>query len=398
MAGLFEGDVCKDSIRFLHLSDTHFGVHYALKPRNLLRRAYSELFFQKVEDVIREAISIHKVDFIIHSGDFFNRSKPSPEVLDRGVKPFQLAARKGIPVFITPGNHERSKLPIGLLPFAIDNINLFSEPCSCLFEKNGLTIKITGFPYVRYKARKNFSEILSKAWNNSSTHKSRKYDFSILVVHQLLAGSCIEGYTFCKGYNVVPMLQVLRKFNYVACGHVHRFQFLYERGKPLLKSTNGFFRVIQDYGAGSWHFDDECCSCSSFPNPVIAYAGSLERVSIKEGNEPKGYIIGELNPSPAGQGTVNVKYRFHELSAVKMIYKTWNLSKSSMKNYINQTLEEMYDFHSTCKSKREKPQQGLTGIIEIRIRGNGLHNNAFMDHFKQEAKRLRFYLKFRVYA
>ena len=50
-----------DSIRFLHLSDTHFGVHYALKPRNLLRRAYSELFFRKVEEVIREAILIHKI-------------------------------------------------------------------------------------------------------------------------------------------------------------------------------------------------------------------------------------------------------------------------------------------------------------------------------------------------
>ena len=82
----------KDAIRFLHLSDTHFGVYYALKPRNLLRRAYSELFFHKVEEVIREATSIHKIDFIIHSGDFFNRSKPPPEVVDRGVRPFQRAA------------------------------------------------------------------------------------------------------------------------------------------------------------------------------------------------------------------------------------------------------------------------------------------------------------------
>ncbi len=388
----------KDSIRFLHLSDTHFGAHYALKPRNHLRRAYGELFFRKVEKVIREAISIHNIDFIIHSGDFFNRSKPPPEVMDRGVKPFQLATRKGIPVFIIPGNHERSRLPLGLLPFAIENICVFTHPCSYCFEKDGLSIKITGFPYIRHQARKTFSETLAKAWSKSSSYNSTKYDFSILVVHQLFAGSHIEDYTFSRGYNVVPMLQVLRKFNYIACGHVHRFQFLYENKPSLLKSTNRFYSVRQDYGAFNWCFDDENNDCSHFPNPVIAYAGSLERVSFKERNEPKGYLIGELKPSITGHRTMNLEYQFHELSAVKMIHNIWDLSKSSMRDYINQTLEEMYDFHSTYKSNRNQPQEDLTGIVRIRIQGRKLHNNTFLDHFKREAKRLGFYLKIRVYS
>lgn len=385
----------KDAIRFLHLSDTHFGVHYALKPRNLLRRAYGELFFRKVEKVIREAISIHKINFIIHSGDFFNRSKPPPEVVDRGVKPFQLAARKGIPVFIIPGNHERSRLPLGLLPFSNDNFNLFAEPCSYLLKKNGVSIKITGFPYIRHNARNTFSEILKKAWNNNFSDNSMKYDFSILVVHQLLAGSRVENYTFRKGYDVVPMLQVLRKFDYIACGHVHRFQFLYEKGSPMLKSANRFYSVKQGYSACDWYFDDEYSNYSHFPNPVTAYAGSLERVSIQERNEPKGYLIGELKPSTTGHRTMKSKYQFHEVSAVKMIHDIWDLSKSSPNDCINQTLEEMYDFHSTYKSNRNKPREGLTGIIRIRIQGHRLPNNSFLDHFKQEAKRLGFYLTIR---
>ncbi len=386
----------RDSIRFLHLSDTHFGVHYALRPRNLLRRAYGELFFRKVEEVIREAISIHKIDFIIHSGDFFNRSKPPPEVVNRGVKPFQLAARKEIPVFIIPGNHERSRVPLGLLPFSNDNINLFAEPCSYLFEKNGISIKITGLPHIRHKARDTFSEILKKAGNNYFSYSSTKYDFSILVVHQLLTGSRIENYTFSRGCDVVPMLQALRKFNYIACGHVHRFQFLYEKGSSLWKSANRFYSVKQDYRTRNWHFDDEYSNYSHFPNPVIAYAGSLERVSIMERNEPKGYLIGELKPSTTGLGMMNLKYQFHELSAVKMIYTIWDLSKSSINDYINQALEEMYDFHSTYKSNSEKPREGLTGIIIIRIKGQRLQSKAFLDLFKQEAKRLRFYLTVRV--
>jgi DNA repair exonuclease SbcCD nuclease subunit len=390
--------VVKDSIRFLHISDTQFGVHYALKPRNLLRRAYGELFYRKVEEIIREAISIHKIDFIIHSGDFFNRSKPSPEVVDRGVKPFQLAARKGIPVLIIPGNHERSRLPLGLLPFSNDNINLFAEPCSYFFKKNGISIKITGFPYIRHKARNTFSEILKKAWNNYFTNNSTRYDYSILVVHQLIAGSRIENHTFSRGYDVVPMLHALRRFNYIACGHVHRFQFLYEKESPFLKSTNRFYSVKQDYRACNWHFDDEHSYYPNFPNPVIAYAGSLERVSIMERNEPKGYLIGELKPSSTGNRAMNLKYQFHELSAVKMIYNVWDLSKSSIKDYINQTLEEMYDLHPTYKSKQNKPREGLTGIIRIKIQGHRLSKDTFLDYFKQETKRLRFYLTIRVYS
>jgi len=218
------------------------------------------------------------------------------------------------------------------------------------------------------------------------------------VVHQLLAGSRIENYTFSRGYDVVPMLQASRKFNYIACGHVHRFQFLYEKGTSLLKSTNRFYSVKQDYTACNWHFSDEYSNCSYFPNPVIAYAGSLERVSIMERNEPKGYLIGELQPSTTGHGTLNLTYQFHELSAVEMIYNIWDLSKSSIKDSVNQTLEEMYDFHTTSKSNPNKRREGVTGIIRIRIKGQRLHNNTFLDHFKQEAKRLRFYLTMRVYS
>lgn len=393
--GLFLVDC--DSIRFLHLSDTHFGVHYALKPRNLLRRAYGELFFQKVEEIIRKAISIHKVDFIIHSGDFFNRSNPPSKVIDRAVIPFQLAAKKGIPVFIVPGNHERSRLPLGLLPLVNENLYLFVDPCSYVFEKNKISVKITGLPYIRYSARDVFSERINKAYKKSSSPNKTRIDYSILVVHQLVSGSHTENYTFRRGDNVVPKLQILKKFNYIACGHVHRFQFLYENKSPILKSTNKIYLAKQDNRTNKWHFDDKCSNYSQFPNPIIAYAGSLERISFMERNEPKGYIIGELKPTNNSNKTLNLKIQFHELPAVKMIHKIWDLSKLSTKYYLNQTLEEMHNHHSNYKSQQKKYLGGLTGIIRIQIKGQRLHNLSFLDFLKEEAKRLGFYLKIRRY-
>lgn len=382
----------EDSIRFLHLSDTHFGVHYALKPRNLLRRAYGDLFFLRAEEIIREAISVHKIDFIIHSGDFFNSSKPPPEVVDRGVKPFQLAAKKGIPVFIIPGNHERSRLPLGLLPFSSENLNIFTHPRSFLFEKNGLKIKITGFPYIRHNARNTFSEVLRKAWENYSDPKLTKYDYSILVVHQLIAGCCIENYIFRSGLDVVPLLHALRKFNYIACGHVHRFQFLYQKESPYLKSTNRSYLVKQDNNVYNWHFNDECSDLSKFPNPIVAYAGSLERVSFMERNEPKGYLIGELKSSKFEHRTMNFKCQFHELPAVKMIYNSWDLLNFSLNDCLKKTLNEMYDLHSTFKSDKNKGRGDLSGIIEIIVKGRRFQNNALRD-LKEEANKLNFYLK-----
>ena len=115
-----------------------------------------------------------------------------------------------------------------------------------------------------------------------------------MVVHQLLSGSRTENYTFRKGDNVVPKHPILKKFNYIACGHVHRFQFLYQNNSPTFKSTNKIYKANQDQRTNSWHFHDICTNHAKFSNPIIAYAGSLERVSFMEKNEPKGYLIGEL--------------------------------------------------------------------------------------------------------
>ncbi|KON33029.1 hypothetical protein AC477_02135 [miscellaneous Crenarchaeota group-1 archaeon SG8-32-1] len=386
------------SIRFLHLSDTHFGVHYSLKPRNPLKRVYGELFFQKVEKLIHEAISNHKIDFIIHSGDFFNRSKPPPEVIDRAVKPFQLATRKGIPVFIAPGNHERSRLPLGLLQFFNDNFNLFTDPRSYYFEKNGISIKITGLPYIKNNARYTFSEIVNKAWNNSTDNNEMRYDYSILAIHQLLAGSQIENYTFSRGQDVIPKLQTLKKFNYIACGHVHRFQFLYDKESTLWKPSNRFRLAEQDHNKCNWHFADQKSDDSQFPSPIIAYAGSLERVSFMERNEPKGYIIGELKPSTKARKKMKLKCQFHELPAIKMIYDTWDLSKLSLNDCINQTLKNMYDIKSYSKFYLNECQRELAGIIKIGIKGKLLRNNVLVDFLKEEARKLRFYLTFRLYS
>jgi DNA repair exonuclease SbcCD nuclease subunit len=380
--------VGEDYIRFLHISDTHFGVSYALKPKNLLRRAYGELFFQKVADVVQKAISKHQIDFIIHSGDFFNRSKPPPEVVDRAVKSLKPAIHKEIPIYILPGNHERSKLPLGLLPFSNENIHLFSKPQSYIYEKNGISIKLSGFPYIRKNVKKHFNSLIKKAWSQC-VGQSTKSDYSILVIHQLIEGSYIENYTFRRGHNVVSFKPVPQKFNYIACGHVHRFQFLLNPQLKSIWSTNKFYSVQQNSKKHSLYFKGRSNLSSSISRgPLISYAGSLERVSLAERNEPKGYIIGELVATK--RGIQSIGFEFHELPAIRMVYLIWDLNEGTMVEYVKKTLETIYEIHTDHKQS----EKGIVAIFRIRIRGKGVYSKQDINYLKQEAIRCNIYLNF----
>lgn len=377
-----------DFIRFLHISDSHFGVHYALNPRNLHRRAYGETFFQKVTDVVKKAVFNHQVDFIIHSGDFFNRSKPPSEVVDRAVKSFLPAIQKEIPIYILPGNHERSKLPLGLLPFSNENIHLFSKPLSFIFEKNDAKIKLTGFPYIRRNVKRNFYSLVKKAW----FHQKEKTDFAILVIHQLIEGSCIENYTFRRGHNVIMFQQIPQKFNYIACGHVHRFQFLYNPRLGSIRSTNKFFSIKQHANNHTWQFNGRSNVTSPiFKGPLLSYAGSLERVSFTERNEPKGYIIGQFETGK--NGAQSIDYKFHKLPAVQMVYLNWDLYKATITDYVDKTLDTLYNIHANSESQNQG-ENAIIAIFRIRIHGKGSYSKTDIKYFREEARRCNTYLTF----
>jgi len=391
-----------DSINFLHISDTHFGVHYAIKPRNLRRRAYGDQFFHKACKVIDDAITKHKVDLILHAGDFFNLSKPPPAVIDRAVQPFLLAVKKRIPVYIIPGNHERSKLPLGLLPYH-DLFNVFVKPSFFYFEKNGMKIKITGFPFISYNSKINFRSVVKKAWDNCYGKNFLKHDYSILLTHQMFSGARIENHTFWDGQDVVSLQQIPKMFNYLACGHVHRFQFLYRSqgingGTSQVQSINNQFKIQQGCSNHIWRFDKpQTDSSIYFENPVIAYCGSLERVSMIERDEPKGYVIGKLFISEENDTIQTAEISFHPLTAIEMVYFVWDLSKASMKEYVEQTFEKLYSINSRSLLTQNKETKKLSAVFRIKIKGKrdySLGTSEKLEFLKQEAKRLNVYLTF----
>ncbi|MHA2367021.1 MAG: metallophosphoesterase family protein [Candidatus Hodarchaeales archaeon] len=374
-------------ISFLHIGDTHFGVYYAKKPRDQLKKEYSNLFFTKTEEVIKQAIISHKVDFIVHSGDFFNRSKPPPEVVDRAVKPFSETANNGIPIYLLPGNHERSKLPFGLLHYQ-DNINVFKNPKSFTFKKDGVIVRLTGFPYIRHYAKNKFTEVVKQA---SKDNYQINPHYKILVAHQLIEGSRVYNYVFRSGHNVVQSSNVPMGFNYIACGHVHRFQFLRPQkwSSSYLSASKSRF-IEQDCINRNWNLLDDGGHLISMKDPIIAYPGSLERVSMAERFEPKGFIIGKLFFSDKLNQITRAEYRFQEIESIRMIYQIWNLSELSSEEYIENLIKELYEISENSSSH----DKNLNGVIRIKIQGQAKLLSTELARIKNICEKLNFYVTF----
>ena len=100
------------AIQILFLSDTHLGFDLPFKPRvKRIRRGPD--FFNNMEIALNFAVE-HKVDCIVHGGDLFYRSKVPQQLVDMAFEPLIRTAESGIPIYLVPGNHERSNIPTGI--------------------------------------------------------------------------------------------------------------------------------------------------------------------------------------------------------------------------------------------------------------------------------------------
>lgn len=240
----------KNQIRLIFLADTHLGFDYPIRPR-IERRRRGEDFFNNFQQVLDFAVE-SKADFVIHGGDFFFRSKIPLKIIDLAYEKLLKFADKNIPIFIVPGNHERSKLPTSLY-LNHPNIYVFFYPKTFLVEIKNVKIAFTGFPCQRNDIRDQFKNFLQKAAKNQP-----HTDIKLLCMHQTVEGARIENYTFKNGKDIIPIKYLPENYHAILSGHIHRKQILTK------KSSNKILPVI--------------------------YPGSTERTSFAEKNEEKGFF------------------------------------------------------------------------------------------------------------
>jgi DNA repair exonuclease SbcCD nuclease subunit len=244
-----------NAVRILLLADTHLGFDLPVRPR-IERRRRGHDFLANYATALQPAFD-GAVDLVVHGGDVFNRSRVVPSLAYQAFEPLRRVADRGVPVYVVPGNHERGRLPH--LRFAQhQHIHIFDRPRTFVRDFRGVRVALVGFPSERDEVRSKFTALMAEtAWNESAA------DVRLLCLHQCVEGATVgpANFTFTTAADVIRGADIPRGFAAVLSGHIHRHQTL----------THDLRR-------------------RALAAPVL-YPGSIERTSIAEADEEKGYMI-----------------------------------------------------------------------------------------------------------
>jgi DNA repair protein SbcD/Mre11 len=244
---------------FIHTADTHLGFEIIkAAPKNGPgRQARAARIAANFQAVVDRALEI-RADLFIHAGDLFNKHYLPRLLLEELIRPLADLSRQGLPILIIPGNHERSEFPFDLF-HGLKNLVVFDRPKSVVLNAGGYRLGLAGFPFIRDHSRDFFVKALEE-----TDFRDLRADVHFLVTHQAFDQAVVGPgeYVFRSGRgDTVDRHTLPTQFDYVAAGHIHRFQVLDHPLRPGIK---------------------------------VAYPGSIQRMSFAEKDEEKGFIEGEL--------------------------------------------------------------------------------------------------------
>lgn len=268
-------------VRVLLIADTHLGFDLPFKPR-IERRRRGHDFFANFERALEPAFN-GEVDFVVHGGDLLYRSKVPAALVEMALAPLIRVAESGVPVFIVPGNHERSKIPLHLWG-THPKLHIFDRPKTFMMELGGGSVSLSGFPFQR-NVRDSFQSLVEM------TDFARvDADLRLLCIHEAVEGAQVgpSNFTFKRGPDVIPGRMIPGNFASILSGHIHRSQI-------LSHDLNG----------------------RKMATPVI-YPGSIERTSFAERKEDKHYVLLEFEPEGV-TGKQLREVKFNELPARPMV-------------------------------------------------------------------------------
>lgn len=267
-------------LKILLLADTHLGFDLPARPR-VDRRRRGPDFFANTRLALEPALR-GEVDLVVHGGDLLFRSKVPAGLVADALEPLLEVADRGVPVLLVPGNHERSALPYPMLASHVD-LHVFDRPRTVVLDRNGFRVAVSGFPCERDGIRSRFVDLV-----DATGWREHPADIRFLCVHQTVEGARVEGYTFRSGDDVVRGRDLPEQFAAVLSGHIHRSQVL-----------------------------ERDLSGRALPAPVF-YPGSVERTSLAERHEAKGFFTLTAVPETDRGGRI-VDRIFHGLPTRPMV-------------------------------------------------------------------------------
>jgi len=285
-------------IRLMHFGDVHFGVenYGRFDPQTGLPSRLVDF-----RNALLEAIAIAleaEVELAVFAGDAYKTRDPNQTHQREFAQCLAKLTRAGVPVVMLAGNHDIPNIQgranaieiFGQL--AGDKLHVFDIPGMTVVEtKSGARVQIAAMPYLIKSLLLKREENKNKGVQETTQLVVDKYTEginalaalcdpdlpTILMGHFSVANAKLSANQvgYLTNEPEVP-LSVLTQapFDYVALGHIHRYQDLHKGQQP----------------------------------PVV-YSGSIERIDFGERSEEKGFALVDLAKGATDVKHVRVKTR-----------------------------------------------------------------------------------------
>jgi len=289
-------------IKFLHFADVHLGVeNYGRYDAKTGFHSRLNDFIQSLSTIVNIGIE-EKIDFALFCGDAYKSNNPSPTYQREFARQVYRLSEANIPIVLINGNHDNpltfgraSALDI-FRTLHIPNTHVVTEPDLINLQTAKGIVQIVGIPWPtrnQYLEKDEYRDSNTNSINQKIQNRviktitdkisllDNRYP-KIIAAHLTISEALFSG---SENYAMIgndPTISARffkdTPFDYIALGHIHRYQ--------NLNPDN---------------------------NPPIVYSGSIERINFGEEKEDKGFCIGEIGEKG------KVDYEFISLPTRKMI-------------------------------------------------------------------------------
>jgi len=291
-------------VLIIHTADVHIGVENYGRPDPVTKTSTRLVdFLETLDEVVEFAIE-NSADLVLFCGDAYKSRNPNQTHQREFAKRIYSLANNGIQVFLLVGNHDSPNIPgpasaLEIFPtLNIQNVHIGSTLTTHLIKTKSGPIQIVSLPWVRkgqFMSSSDSSQLNTEQLNSTIQSmltmkildQASKLDPAIPAI---LAGhvsidsartSSEKSMMLGNDYVLLKSSVALPQFDYVALGHIHKYQLLNE-------------------------------------SPRVVYPGSLQRIDFGEEKDIKGFCSINLDPDK-GVGQRELSYEFIPVNARRMV-------------------------------------------------------------------------------